>query len=323
MAHITVEEALDKAGDSLESALAQLWHLDENRLIAGLDYELDVQDRSESRSDDAARRPFFARFDKAAFQKPTYRSFGRLLDNYIAETGVVERVSSAERAEEDDFLNSVIETPVAKFGFHWLRANNPDFEPSTLGEFVEELHNMWFKLYRRDAARDSSAFEHVFCGEIDDGKVKGLHNYIQVFREERNERFDYHGYLAKRSRRHERDVDPDPRHQLLTIRFEWLGHLKTASSMFVGTSPEFELMLYTMMRVSGEESMKLDLGPYTAQVKVFVNRGNIGSAFPSQLAIDEDELEEQWAIEEKIAAERAAEPDSEVVDPEVEAEPEE
>ncbi len=320
MAHISVEEALDAAGDSLEQACAQLWHLDVNRLRAGFDYELDVQDRPDSYSDDAARLPFFARLDYSVFQKPTYRSFGRLLDNYIAETGVVERVSSAERAEEDDFLNNVVETPVAKFCFHWLRANNPNFEPSTLEEFVEELHGIWFKLYRRDAARDSSAFEHVFCGEIDDGKVKGLHNYIQVLREERNGRFDYRGYLSARRRRREGNVAPHPKHQLLTIRFEWLGHVKAASSMFVGTSPEFELMLYTMLRIGGEESMKLDIGPYTALVKCYVNRGNIGSAFPSLLAIDEEELEEQWTVEEEMVA-KIEEPSEQVDEAEVEAEP--
>lgn len=34
--------------------------------------------------------------------------------------------------------------------------------------------------------------------------------------------------------------------QLLSINFEWRGVEKDASTIFVGTSPEFELALYTM-----------------------------------------------------------------------------
>jgi hypothetical protein len=35
------------------------------------------------------------------------------------------------------------------------------------------LHQMWFELYSRDGARDSSGFEHVFVGEHDtsDGEL--------------------------------------------------------------------------------------------------------------------------------------------------------
>ena len=48
-----------------------------------------------------------------------------------------------------------------------------------------QLGALWFTLYRREAANDSSAFEHVFLGEVRDGKVIGLHNWLTLLREER------------------------------------------------------------------------------------------------------------------------------------------
>lgn len=294
---ISVEDALDKAGDSAVSAASQLWHLDVNRLRAGKDYSIDLQDRSRSHSHDAAAVPLISHVDPSVWKKPTFGTFGRLLDNYVAETGVVERVSHAERAEEIAFIRAVCATPIGTFLHRWLHAHVDAVDVSTRGEFAELLHSIWFRLYRRDASRDSSAFEHVFCGEIDDGQVKGLHSHVQVYREEKLGRFDYSGYLAPQCRRREGDVTPEERHQLLTVRFEWLGYVKPASSLFMGTSPEFELALYTLLFLAGENDATIDIGPYTVQVKVYPSRGTIGGAFPTLISIDEEELEEQYEYE--------------------------
>ena len=62
------------------------------------------------------------------------------------------------------------------------------------------LFDLWFGFFRRDAANDSSGFEHVFVGESDDNETKGFHNWIQFFIEESNNRVDYRGYIFPRSR---------------------------------------------------------------------------------------------------------------------------
>ena len=59
--------------------------------------------------------------------------------------------------------------------------------------FKQWLHAEWFGLYRRESRNDSSGFEHVFVGEERDGKVMGMHNWLQIYLEERAGRFDYKG----------------------------------------------------------------------------------------------------------------------------------
>ena len=45
---------------------------------------------------------------------------------------------------------------------------------------------------------DSSGFEHVFVGEEKDGKITGLHNWVQYYLEEAKGNIDYLGWSGKR-----------------------------------------------------------------------------------------------------------------------------
>ena len=49
-------------------------------------------------------------------------------------------------------------------------------------EFKQTLRSLWFRFYNRGGTQNaSSAFEHVFVGEIKlEGEVSGFHNWIQV-----------------------------------------------------------------------------------------------------------------------------------------------
>ena len=58
-----------------------------------------------------------------------------------------------------------------------------------MNEFLSEVHKLWFDLYSRHGRNDSSGFEHVFVGEIKNDEVTGLHNWIQIYLEERKKKF--------------------------------------------------------------------------------------------------------------------------------------
>ena len=55
-----------------------------------------------------------------------------------------------------------------------------ELAPSDVGEFKKVLYQMWFYFYAREVRGDTCGFEHVFVGEEDNGKITGLHNWIQV-----------------------------------------------------------------------------------------------------------------------------------------------
>ena len=47
------------------------------------------------------------------------------------------------------------------------------------------LNDLWLTPYTRVTKNDSSGFEHVFVGEEKDGKIIGLHNWVQYYNEEK------------------------------------------------------------------------------------------------------------------------------------------
>ena len=151
--------------------------------------------------------------------------------------------------------------------------------------FKQDLYDLWFGLYRRKTNNDSSGFEHVFVGEEKEGKVMGMHNWVQLYCEERANRLDYKGYIPPRGRNHQSPVNED---QVVTIQFAWEGGLKPVSTSFIGTSPEFELALFTMAFLSGHEDNHCVLaGRYKVNIKCYsYGRGShrkIGTAFPEAL----------------------------------------
>ena len=59
--------------------------------------------------------------------------------------------------------------------------------------FKSELRRYWFRRYSRSSglAVDSSGFEHVFVGEVKNGKVSGFHNWIQFYDQEKKGNLQY------------------------------------------------------------------------------------------------------------------------------------
>ncbi len=81
---------------------------------------------------------------------------------------------------------------------------------ASAADLKQLLFNLWFKMYKRDRqsrAPDSSAFEHVFVGEISrdfktgDMIIKGFHNWIQIYMQEKNGgKLNYKGYKRPKVR---------------------------------------------------------------------------------------------------------------------------
>jgi len=283
-----VEVTKDEIAD-ISKAASRLWELDINRLTPGDDYQLDIQgEKNPNDHRDVASRPLFQFVDPKFLEKPTFKAFLALLDNYIADEGVVEQVTEQEKAENDAFLNLILDTSVMQYAHKWLVANKK--VPAERDAFLALLNKAWFGLYRRKIPNDSSGFEHVFLGEREAEKVVGLHNWLQLRNEEIAGRLNYKGKIRPRRR-----VPANyPKDQLITIQFEWEGQEKFISSSFIGTSPEFEMALYSMCFFSGKEESHVAVGPFKVIIKAFTIKQNggpfIGSAFPEEADPDEDDL---------------------------------
>ncbi|GBG78557.1 hypothetical protein CBR_g27781 [Chara braunii] len=249
--------------NDISLAAARLWELDVNRLVPDKDYQIECgQGKTSYNKRDMAKDSLFQYVDPQVFQRPTYKTFMALLDNYNPDVLSPESVTAAEIRENAFFLTAALESPCLKYVHRWLVEQR--LAPSRPEDFKSFLGDLWFTVYNRGGGRgSSSAFEHVFVGEVSGDVVKGFHNWIQFYILEKNKMVDYMGFILPRRRGEQL---PDRFDQVMQIQFEWGDDLKEFSTLFIGVSPEFELALYTMCFLSGMAEVQVDMGGYDLKV---------------------------------------------------------
>ena len=84
---------------------------------------------------------------------------------------------------------------------------------------------------------------------------------------------NYYGFKRPRGRRSRNGHEYEKDH-LLTVVFEFHGALKPVSTGFVGTSPAFELSLYTLAFLCGQEETLCELGGVATAIHVHRHRGD-------------------------------------------------
>eukprot|EP00571_Detonula_confervacea_P009856 CAMPEP_0172301444 /NCGR_PEP_ID=MMETSP1058-20130122/3332_1 /TAXON_ID=83371 /ORGANISM="Detonula confervacea, Strain CCMP 353" /LENGTH=513 /DNA_ID=CAMNT_0013011561 /DNA_START=7 /DNA_END=1548 /DNA_ORIENTATION=+ len=290
------------ADTDFTTAVQTLWNIDSNRLTPHKDYRMDVQSsKHPSNKGDAANDPLFTHVNRQVFQRPTFNAFRSLLDNYSAYTGDEEEVSQKELRENRAFLNAIMETAPMKYCHRYCLAKEVEYDgepiPEDESDFKNVLNSIWFQLYSRSGGGrrrklDSSGFEHVFVGEVKNGQVSGFHNWIMFWLEERKGNIDYRGYIKPRSRDSTAQTnDDDP---VLTLQFSWNGVEKFVGTSIIGVSPEFELALYTMAFLAGEDEnvVTLDTGGECFDLNVKCHKydggSKVGSCYVEALAHYED-----------------------------------
>jgi len=80
---------------------------------------------------------------------------------------------------------------------------------------------------------------------------------------------------------------------VLTVQFSWNGVMKKMGTMFLGVSPEFEMALYTLCFLMGNQENKVDLRTgeenFGLNIKCFtMARNKIGTSYPEVLNHYED-----------------------------------
>jgi len=200
-------------------------------------------------SQDCSELPLFASVDPAVDSFSTFAAMTALFDNYSPSPSVVEDHTEQEHQEELEFLAQVTSSPVMQAALQFLQDRGVFTGSET--DWSDYLYEIWFNLYdRAKATLGSSGFEHVFMGECcKGGKVGGFHNWWHYYYLEKQGALNYLGYWEQASFGQNLDQGGG-----LSFTFTWDGTSKPYGSMFLGTSPELEIALYTVCFITRPDS---------------------------------------------------------------------
>lgn len=173
------------------------------------------------------------------------------------------------------------------------------------------LRTIWFENYSRGMGKiGSSAFEHVFLGEIKNHtQVSGLHNWVYFYMKEsqsgQSHPINYMGYMNSVALGNVCILNKEhsiitflfihshinililyqQKGQIVKYRFKYNNLSKPVNAMFIGTLPELDMALYTIcFQVKANRGCPVSLAgnKLTIRTHTFKYRGKrlIGSAFP-------------------------------------------
>ncbi|XP_069509449.1 uridylate-specific endoribonuclease C-like [Ambystoma mexicanum] len=248
----------------IRSLSEELYSADVNKADPG-DIVLNLQHQvpsSETGSgqDYASKRLFDYVDENKLFSRPTFARLQALLDNYERKTGTAEVVPSYETEEQEAFLDEIFKTQVISKLYNFFSSKGIY---QSQQEFKRDLKEMWFGLYTRSKGPlDSSGFEHVFHGEIKSGKISGLHNWVQLYLLEKSGQANYLSYSYNGPWTSFPDV--------MAFQYKWSTYLKSVGSFYVGSSPEFDIAVYTLCYVTRPDKLcDLRIGGKTSKIQTY------------------------------------------------------
>ncbi|CRK90130.1 CLUMA_CG003847, isoform A [Clunio marinus] len=216
------------------------------------------------------------KIDDKLYTLNTVEKMKMMFNNYEQDTSINEYVSPNERKEEDEFIDAVLGTPVMRHAMNFLTQKGiVTSDPQTHRDLLKTI---WFNLYSRGMGKiGSSGFEHVFLSEVKNGTVIGLHNWIYMSEVEKSGDLDYKGWTKK--------IDLGNKGQIAKVRFTLNSLNKPSNSIFIGTSPELELAIYTVcFELRADKDCRLSYGgkDFNIVTHSYRYRGKnlIGSAYP-------------------------------------------
>ncbi|KAM4700920.1 uridylate-specific endoribonuclease isoform 3-T3 [Discoglossus pictus] len=231
----------DISNEEIIQISEKLYKLDVNKATDS-DIILNKQQQAENpgSQDDLSDEPLYKFVNEKLFSRPTYATFIKLMDNYDRKTGTDESYTADEIKEQEAFLQEIMKTKLMKELYHFFHHKGLYH---TEKEFVTDLQKMWFGLYSRSTGEaDSSGFEHVFLGEVKKGKVSGFHSWIRFYFLEKKGMMDYYSYNFDGPWTSYPDV--------LGKQFHWDGYYKEVGTQFIGSSPEYDMGIYTLCFIS-------------------------------------------------------------------------
>lgn len=229
-----------KAVSDQDTICQRLWNVDVNRLHRGVQYDFLLQAKvslKPSTQDQSNRALFFyLRMDEIR-RKPTFRTFLDLLPNFEPSSEEFGRLNAEVEAIQeniDKFLTEVLNTRVFQ-ELYWFLVRNDLVLPNK-AKFKDDLFRVWFN-NKNITQEQLSGFQKIFVGEtVFNPRKVSFRNWLQFFNLELTTKLNYYGYV--------RFLRNDP--MIISPMFSWEKGTAVSDNMFVGSTPEFELALYTL-----------------------------------------------------------------------------
>jgi len=212
--------------------------------------------------------------------------FGALLGQYVWDgQSAINPTGVHFNQAKDNFLVVITQPggPIEE-AFKYLRKRGLLPYTPNLEDFRTKLEQIWFR---------SGGFQHTFVGDKKDHSnyYSGFHNWVQFALEQNHGRIqdiDYQEQVPFRS-----NTEPP---FMKTIFFKWNTKSKSygsTNSMFVGTSPAFEIALYTVCFIEHPgQPCKCHIGRSTVTVEtrnaaeLNGHADHISTAFPKNVKIE-------------------------------------
>ncbi|XP_043679691.1 poly(U)-specific endoribonuclease homolog [Vespula pensylvanica] len=181
---------------------------------------------------DVAERPLLY-VEPEVYNILTIKVIRMLYDNYERNSSKKENRTFEKRMEENLFLDTILNTNVMHTAMKWLSSRGfidpDDFERKDI------LRHIWFTQF----SGTSSGFERVFASEIyGDTDILGVQDWIYFDHEESSKNINYMGYVDK--------MDLGNKASLVKLNLKMNGIIRPNVTIFVGTTPELEMALYTI-----------------------------------------------------------------------------
>ncbi|KAJ8962791.1 hypothetical protein NQ318_001190 [Aromia moschata] len=267
---------------------------------------VNYQGMTTSRSmEDKAPQPLFT-IDRSVYTMPSVEKVLLLHNNYILEANQNEVYTAQEKIEENNLLDTILSTPVMQHTRNFLLKKVFVLQFREM-VYLTEMHKITIlqMIGYGDRTRTQAEVVRLFQEKIfgvaadisryrklgkDPKEFKDLlrliwfNMYSRGGRKDRIEREEekknnanYLGYLKK--------IDLGNKGAILKTHFTFRGVDKPVGSMFIGTSPELEIALYTacfVLRADRICPLKMGGSRFIIRTYTYRYRGKntIGSAFP-------------------------------------------
>ncbi|XP_046832500.1 endoribonuclease CG2145-like [Vespa crabro] len=223
------------SNEDIKKLSEELFSKDVNNAFKYITIKLQGQKKDDSVTDDASDPLLDVKPE--AYEIPTIKSVIDLHDNYELDVKVKENLTPEKREKESQLLDNFLKTDVLQSAMKFLASKG--YIPDDPYEFKDTLKRIWFSQFKRiDGDASSSGFETVYLAEQFDSDIIGLHNWIYYAKQEAEKKIDYLGYI--------KELTFGDKAAIVKVRSKLNGFVQPVTTLFVGTSPELEMALYTV-----------------------------------------------------------------------------